>query len=141
MKPIIFFGLFGLLLLSFQNCAPNSSLSSVGSAKSPSLESENHVKTVSIAPEIADKYAVFISHGKNLVVDDLIIELADSVSGAEFNILPGKCVKGPGVTPKISLQKWEWTNNQDDILKTLVLFHFLGHCVLDKADSSLMVQN
>lgn len=87
-------------------------------------------KRLSIAPESVVYYERFLAdaaaQGYSLQIDDLIIVLVDDLE----SWTPGTCTQGAG-TPRIRLnrERWGW---QTEATKEHVMYHELGHCVLQR---------
>ncbi len=152
MKPIIFLALFSIMVLFFQNCSGGGATALKIDSKTPTetpsnepqepvKEVQEHQKVLSIPPEYTALVAEFRSWGKNLVIDDLIIEFVDHTEGMEFNSLRGKCEKLPNKTPKISINRWSHDQYQGSLLGKFLFFHLMGHCVLDRPDNDFLVRN
>lgn len=152
MKPIIFLALFSIMVLFFQNCSGSGSSVLKTDLKSPTDQPSNepqepvkevqeHQKVLSIPLEYTSLVTVFQSLGKNLVIDDLIIEFVEQTPDMEFSYMPGKCEKLPNKTPKISIALWAKDRANDNGVGRFLFYHLMGHCVLGRPDNDLLVRN
>lgn len=69
------------------------------------------------------------SQGKNIVISDLIVEFGDT--GAISKRAIGLCWTSPNTTPRIMLDTTFFNAKNDDWRSSLI-FHELGHCILNQ---------
>lgn len=70
------------------------------------------------------------TRGRNIKVNNIVVEIQDELNYFKGGVAVGECASG-GVTPKVTILRSFW-NRSGDSHKELVIFHELGHCVLNK---------
>ena len=98
-----------------------------------------HQPVVSIDPAFqsyVDQWhsdARLVGHGDE--IDDLIIEFGSLLQLGE----KGVCFTGVGYTPTIQIDVTWWNEPQDPIQLKYLIYHELGHCILNRVHNNKMI--
>jgi len=77
-----------------------------------------------------------LARGRNIKVEDLVISfMVRPIPGSN-----AKCVKNPTQTPTILIDK-NWWENHDELDHISLIYHELGHCILNRSHDNELVEN
>lgn len=98
--------------------------------------SGNHTPEVSITPELQPYVTQFQQDaidtiGTDIQIDDLRMVMQESASSTEPYAI-GMCTQFEGESPLIQISPSWWSHNLDTIQRKLLVYHELGHCVLQR---------
>jgi Zn-dependent protease with chaperone function len=107
----------------------------IGLAAQSCAQKQDHTATLAIqdafVPFVTEFERVAGQQGQNLTISDLIVEFGDTPSMNET----GVCIWSSDETPRVVINQRIWaTLNDDD--REEVIFHELGHCVLQRLHRS-----